>query len=370
MLLVLVIWYTSPQWLAAVARRVLPEGASFILKSRPVWHQGVNTAGVRIAVGYCVLLDVDNIQLARAQQRWRVDIDRLTLDTACLPASSDDAEPALLAQWQARLFAADINIGRLAVLPWDSYAGKVQLVIERQQLSLRYQSELLSLTAKVEGAHFTLDSAEFTAPDVASRLVLCGEADLADSVSQPPLRGALQGRMESGSIPDPLTVALNWQGPQGVLRLEAQHDSTPLVSLPWKMSPDRIDIENGIWRWPYAAQPLSGNVSMTLHDWREGWQQTRIDVRLNMLTQGHNGRANAVLVLGPGRVGLIDSALRFQLTGQANLADISLSATIPGEIRGSVINPTLALLPGSLLRAWGDLRRRRCWRRRAGRWPV
>ncbi|MCW2484117.1 hypothetical protein J5224_34330, partial [Candidatus Symbiopectobacterium sp. NZEC135] len=148
-------------------------------------------------------------------------------------------------------------------------------------------------------------------------------------------------------------LALNWQGTQGVLRLEAQHDSTPLVSLPWKMSPDRIDIENGVWRWPYAAQPLSGNVSMTLHDWRDGWQQTRIDARLNMLTQGHNGRANAVLVLGPGRLGLLDSALRFQLTGQANLADISLSATIPGEIRGSVINPTLALLPGSLLRAWG-----------------
>ncbi|WP_244664973.1 hypothetical protein [Candidatus Symbiopectobacterium sp. 'North America'] len=81
MLLVLVIWYTSPQWLASVARSVLPEGASFTLKSRPVWHQGVNTAGVRIAVGDCVLLDVDNIQ--RAQQRWRVDIDRLTLDTAC-----------------------------------------------------------------------------------------------------------------------------------------------------------------------------------------------------------------------------------------------------------------------------------------------
>ncbi|WP_244664972.1 hypothetical protein [Candidatus Symbiopectobacterium sp. 'North America'] len=188
-------------------------------------------------------------------------------------------------------------------------------MIDRQQQSLRYQSELLSLTAKVEDTHFTLESAEFSAPDVASRLVLRGEADLAESVSQPPLRGALQGRMESGSIPDPLTLALNWQGPQGVLRLEAQHDSTPLVSLPWKMSPDRIDIENGVWRWPYATQPLSGNVSMTLHDWLDGWQQTRIDARLNMLTQGHNGRANSVLVLGPGRVGLIDSALRFQLTG-------------------------------------------------------
>ncbi|MCW2485326.1 YdbH family protein [Candidatus Symbiopectobacterium sp. NZEC127] len=356
MLLALVVWYTSPQWLAAAARSVLPEGASFTLKSRPVWIQGVNTAGVRIALGDCVLLDVDNIQFTRAPHRWRVDIDRLTLDTACLPASSTDgadAEPALLAQWQARLFAAEINIGRLAVLPWDSYAGQLHLVLDRQQQSLRYQSELLSLTAKVEDAHFTLESAEFSAPDVASRLVLRGEADLAESVSHPPLRGALQGRMESGSIPDPLTLALNWQGTQGVLRLEAQHDSTPLVSLPWKMSPDRIDIENGVWRWPYAAQPLSGNVSMTLHDWRDGWQQTRIDARLNMLTQGHNGRANAVLVLGPGRLGLLDSALRFQLTGQANLADISLSATIPGEIRGSVINPTLALLPGSLLRAWG-----------------
>ena len=49
--------------------------------------------------------------------------------------------------------------------------------------------------------------------------------------------------------------------------------------------------------------------------------------------------------LGPGKVGLTDSDLRFQLTGQANLADFS-TASIPGVIGGSILNPTLVLQPG------------------------
>lgn len=43
------------------------------------------------------------------------------------------------------------------------------------------------------------------------------------------------------------------------------------------------------------------------------------------------------------------------MTGQANLADFSATASIPGVIGGSILNPTLVLQPGALLRLWGKV---------------
>ena len=125
--------------------------------------------------------------------------------------------------------------------------------------------------------------------------------------------------------------------------------------LPWEVAPQRLSIKQGEWRWPYSGQPLNGGLNIALHDWSKGWDETEISARLNVITAGHNGKGNAVLTLGPGKVGLTDSDLRFQLTGQANLADFSTTASIPGVIGGSILNPTLVLQPGSLLRLWGKV---------------
>ena len=99
---------------------------------------------------------------------------------------------------------------------------------------------------------------------------------------------------------------------------------------------------------------MNGGLNIALHDWSKGWDETEISA-LNVITAGHNGKGNAVLTLGPGKVGLTDSDLRFQLTGEANLADFSTTASIPGVIGGSILNPTLVLQPGSLLRLWGKV---------------
>ncbi len=95
-------------------------------------------------------------------------------------------------------------------------------------------------------------------------------------------------------------------------------------------------------------------MNIALHDWSKGFDETQISARLNVITDGHNGKGNAVLTLGPGKVGLTDSDLRFQLTGQANLSDFSMTASIPGIVSGTILNPTLVLQSGSLLRLWGN----------------
>lgn len=90
---------------------------------------------------------------------------------------------------------------------------------------------------------------------------------------------------------------------------------------------------------------LEGGVSLTLHDWDQGLEQTSIDARINVITSGKNGKGNAVLTLGPGNLGLINSDLKFQLSGQVNLETMVFNATIPGLLSGSVLNPTWILSP-------------------------
>lgn len=362
------VWLTLPWWLPRLAGIWLPAGAALTVKSLPGWHHGVAGAGFGIGIRDCTLLDVDDVTLARADGRWRLNIARLTLDSDCFSLlPQDDAAAAFsLAQWQKRLPSAEVTIGRLAVLPWDAYAGQARLVLDARRQSLSYRAPPLALDADLQGWRFTLRRGEIAMPGASSRLALSGESELAADMT--PAQGTLNGQIAGDPLPEPLSVTLQWQGAQGRLSVNAPKEDAALVSLPWRFGAESIQIDGGDWRWPYAAQPLSGQLSATLRNWRQGLDSTGIEARINMLTQGHNGKANAVLTLGPGNLGLVDSALRFQLTGQANLSAVSFSASLPGMIRGSILNPEMALLPGALLRAWGSLAPQ--LQLKEARWPL
>ncbi|RLM26480.1 hypothetical protein BIY29_05315 [Brenneria alni] len=372
LLLLVVSWWTLPRWLPRLLALWLPPQISFTLHSSPGWHnRGLQSDGFSLKVGDCPLLNVRDISLHRQSGRWRVGMDVVTLDSDCLSLlpANNHAAPAQLSQWQQRLPAADITIDQFILQPWQDYAGQVQLSTDghRQQI-LHYQGDQLAFQAELKNQHLVLRDGMLATPAGYSRLQVSGEMDLADTLSQPPVQGRLTGHLDSGQTQEPLSVLLRWQGKQGEFSLNADGDNQPLVSLPWRLTDETIQVNDGFWRWPYATQPLSGQVSITLQNWRNGLDKTRIDARMNMLTQGHNGKANAVLVLGPGNLGLINSALRFQLTGQANLSDVSLTASLPGMIQGSVLNPELSILPGALLRAWGRLTPQ--LRLEEARWPL
>nr|WP_279626195.1 YdbH family protein [Dickeya solani] len=166
-------------------------------------------------------------------------------------------------------------------------------------------------------------------------------------------RAKCRGNSCRCGLPEPASATLRWHGNQGELTVGVASMAEPLLTLPWQVSDGNLRIHDGRWRWPYASQPLTGGIALTLYDVLSLHDPVRLEARLNVLTQGHNGRANAVLSLGPGQLGLTDSDIRFQLTGQANLPDLSIFASLPGTVKGAVLDPTVVLLPGSLLRAWG-----------------
>jgi hypothetical protein len=296
--------------------------------------------------------------LSYRQGRWQLLGDKVVIDTACLsklPASDTNSAPLALDKLQKQLPLLDVTINQLSIIPWQRYEGKLQLQSTANGQQLQYQGKNLRATAVLDPQQqLTLNSLDITPPNSAVPLHLSGKVTIPLNLDSMPAQGALQGEMQTGYLEKPLLMDVRWQQQQGVLTLTEKGDTEPLAIWPWEIDAQQLSINKGEWRWPYAEQPLNGGLSIALRDWSKGWDETEVSARLNVITTGHNGRGNAVLTLGPGKVGLTQSDLSFRLTGQANLADFSVTTSIPGIVSGSILNPTLVLQPGSLLRAWGN----------------
>jgi hypothetical protein len=359
-ILVLALWQTLPRWLPGVLSHWLPAGSRLELQGNLHWRQGgLALAGARFTAQDCLLANVGPTRLAYHQGRWQLSSDKVSVDSACLsklPGGDANSAPLALDQLQRELPALDLTLNDLTFIPWQRYAGKLQLSSGPDGQRLHYRGPNLSAEAQLdEKQQLTLQSLTVVPPNSAQPLHLAGKITIPLDLASLPTQGALQGEMQTAYLEKPVLLDMRWQQQQGVLTVSEKGDERPLAVLPWEVAPQRVSIKQGEWRWPYSEQPLNGGLNIALHDWSKGWDETEISARLNVITAGHNGKGNAVLTLGPGKVGLTDSDLRFQLTGQANLADFSTTASIPGVIGGSILNPTLVLQPGSLLRLWGKV---------------
>jgi hypothetical protein len=357
-LLLITLWQTLPRWLPRAIAPWLPQGSQLVLQGPLRWQQGaLHLDGLKFSAQGCAIANVSDLKLSHQTGTWRVDGERIDVDTACLsklPAAEGDSAPLALDQLQAMLPPLDLNIHLLTLAPWQAYAGKLQLSSAAGGQQLRYQGKNITAEAQLdEHQQLTLSKLSIMPPNSAVPVQLTGKVTVPLDMESLPTQGALQGELQTAYLEKPLLLDLHWQQQQGVLTLTEKGSDQPLATLPWALTPKQISIEKGEWRWPYLEQPLSGGLNVALHDWSKGFDETQITARLNVITAGHNGKGNAVLTLGPGSLSLTNSDLGFQLTGQANLANLSLTASIPGIISGSILNPTLVLQPGSLLRAWG-----------------
>lgn len=70
---------------------------------------------------------------------------------------------------------------------------------------------------------------------------------------------------------------------------------------------------------PLQAYPLRGRVALSVGNWQQGTEQMIVSGRLNVLTEGHAGKGNAVLNIGPGKLSMDNSDLPLRLTGEAKL---------------------------------------------------
>lgn len=360
LLLVAGLWLTIARWLPIVAQHWLPQGSSLRLDARPYWSDGaLRLPGARYLAGDCVLAGLFSARLNYQQGRWLLVADDVNVDTDCLrnlPTGDDTRTPLALDVIQRALPTFDLAINHLSVTPWQAYAGGISLTNDQAGQNLRYRGEKLSLDAHLDDKQrLTLHALTLRLPQSEQPITLDGEVQIPLDLASLPRNGALEARFQAPFISGPLTARLRWQENLGELTLSEQDAKEPLAQLPWQLEQNRIAIDGGQWRWPYAQQPLAGGVSLTLSDWDKSYSQSQLQARFNLLTKGHNGKGNVVVTVGPGNIGLIDSDLSFRITGQVNKDNLSVTASLPGTLRGPLLNPEMTLESGSLLRAWGKL---------------
>lgn len=358
-LLLLGMLLTLTHWLPRLAGIWLPENTRVELHGAPHWRQGrLVFPDVRYLAGDCLLAQVADVGLGRTQQRWQLDAREVTFNSDCLqalPHSATRDAPRSLAEWQQMLPGADIHLQQLSILPWQQYAGRFDLTLDKDLQQLRYQGDNLRVAARLQGQQLHIDQLQLSHPILPQPVELHGNLTLPTFADGLPVAGELSGALNLTQWPQPLALTLNWQQQQGELVVRQQQEPQPLLQLPWQVDAQQIRITAGHWRWPFGSQPLSGGVALTLDDWQQGLEQTQIRGRFNLLTAGRGGKGNLVLSVGPGKLSLTDSALPFQLTGESKFADLQLYGTIPGQLHGMLSDPQLSLQPGALLRLRGRL---------------
>jgi hypothetical protein len=358
-LLLLGLLLTLTHWLPRLAGIWLPENTRVELHGAPHWQQGrLVFPDVRYLAGDCLLAQVADVGLGRTQQRWQLDAREVAFNSDCLqalPHSATRDAPRSLAEWQQMLPGADIHLQQLSILPWQQYAGRFDLTLDKDLQQLRYQGDNLRVAARLQGQQLHIDQLQLSHPILPQPVELHGNLTLPTFADGLPVAGELSGALNLTQWPQPLALTLNWQQQQGELVVRQQQEPQPLLQLPWQVDAQQIRITAGHWRWPFGSQPLSGGVALTLDDWQQGLEQTQIRGRFNLLTAGRGGKGNLVLSVGPGKLSLTDSALPFQLTGESKFADLQLYGTIPGQLHGMLSDPQLSLQPGALLRLRGRL---------------
>lgn len=366
-------WMTLPQWLPRVAQNWLPAGTQLVFDAPlGLGRHGLRLPAARFMAQGCTLASLSGLRVRHQVQRWIITARQLTLDNACfsrLPASDGQGEPFSLAAWQQRLPALELAIDRFSLIPWQPYAGRLTFSSDARGQHLHFRAgNRLALAADLQGPRLTLSQFAVTLAGMAEPLALTGSVTLPVAFDRLPQQGQITARLKVAQVPTPLSARLAWQDEQGTLQVTASDDQPPLLALPWQLSARRLTVEGGSWRWPYAAQPLQGGLSFVLSGWDIATLRTGFAGRLNMVTAGHNGRANVVLSAGPGTLGLAESDLHLQLTGQANAAQLSAAVSILADLSGSVLSPSLALRSGALARAWGNLSAQQLLEE--ARWPL
>lgn len=366
-LLIVTGWLTLPYWISPIALRFLPEGSHIELSERARFiKNGVRLANIKYNVSGCAVTQLNDVTLTYQNKRFLMNVDNLDVDTHCLenlPKSETQSNPFSLIDLQQRLPLFDVSVKRLSITPWQQYAGALTLDNDGEQQHLNYQSEHVSGSLVLnQQQELVIKSLHFTLPDANESLDLNGQIVIPTDFDRVPLNGQFSASFSSRYFEQPVLIDLSWVDWKGTLIAKVKGDNSAqqesdieLINFPWTLTNTQFSIEQGKWSWPYSSMPLSGGLSATLSDWQDNYTKAILQARANLLTDGHGGKANLVLSVGPDSISLADNTIRFQLTGKASMQDMAAYITVPGLVTDSLVDPTAKLQPGSLVRATGHI---------------
>ncbi|HBQ6223911.1 TPA: YdbH family protein [Klebsiella pneumoniae] len=356
-LLPLTLLLTLTHWVPTLAGIWLPVGTRISLQESPrLTRSALLIPDLRYLVGDCEIARVTDARLSRPS-RWRLHIGQLEINSACLsklPASDPSpGSPRTLAEWQSMLPYSWLTIDNLRLSPWEKWQGRLVMSLTPAQQDIGFAGKELSLQARLRGQALTVSQFSARLTDDQPPVKLVGTFHLPLVPDGLPVDGQMQGTFEFPQTAEWIDAELEWQHNRGQLLVTPRGEVEPILDLPWEITPERITISDGRWRTRYEAYPLRGRVALSVGNWQQGTEQMIVSGRLNVLTEGHAGKGNAVLNIGPGKLSMDNSDLPLRLTGEAKLGEMILYAALPAQLSGPLISPQLAFHPGALLRSRG-----------------
>ncbi|EMA0029684.1 hypothetical protein U1K17_004545, partial [Salmonella enterica] len=344
-------------WVPTLAGIWLPVGTRIALEQSPrLTRHGLVIPDLRYLVNDCSLAHITQAELTHPS-RWLLNIKSLKLDAACLaklPATeASPAAPRTLAQWQSMLPNTWINIDNVILAPWPEWQGKLAISMTPVIQQIRYQGEKVKFQGQLRGQALTVSQLEIAALANQPPVSLAGEFMLPLVPDGLPVSGHAAATLRLPQEPSLVDAELEWRDNAGQLIVMARGNPDPILDLPWAVTRQRLTISDGRWNWPYQGFPLSGRLAFNIDNWQAGPDNARVSGRLNILTQGDAGKANAVLTIGPGKLSMDSSEMPLQLTGEAKQKDLIFYAVLPAMFRGSLADPQLTFAPGALLRSRG-----------------
>lgn len=350
---------TIAHWLPTLAGIWLPQGTRIAMESSPRFTRGaVIVPDLRYLAGDCELANIKDATLSHPK-RWRIHLDTLNLNVDCLSKiplnQSGPAAPRTLAEWQSLLPESLLTIDRVNITPFQQFSGALRLALTPQQQTLHFAGPSLSVDAQLNGQILELQKLKVQALVGMDPLEMAGTITLPPLTDKLPEQGHLATKLRIPQEPELLDVELDWDQEQGTFTMAKPDAPEALVSLPWTLSDNIFEVNGGQWFWPYAGFPMRGGLALRVDDWKLGIEKAVISGRMNVITQGSAGKANAVLNIGPGKLSLLNSALPVQLTGEAKQDGMVFYAVLPGEISGPIADPQLLFRPGALLRSRGRI---------------
>ncbi|MBD2796771.1 YdbH family protein [Xenorhabdus sp. 18] len=362
-LLVLAGWYTLPRWLPLIASYWLPQGVTLSL-SQPRWtNNALWLDELSLKAKACELITVSGLSVAYLSgeksegRNWNIHAANIDSQSQCLaklPPEEKQSAPLSVQAILSAIPAMDITVDRLALMPWQAFAGKLQFSSSPQGKMFSYQGEKLKLDAHItDKQHLIVQHFFMQLPEQV--ISLNGNIALPLNTATLPEQGQITAHLSLNQYPDPLQLALKWQGQQGQLTVFEQKNQQILAELPWLFDESQFRIVNGHWQWVENNQTLSGRVNITLEQWKKGLSGMSVSGRANLITQNKQGKGNVVLSVEPTPINITNAHIPFQLTGQMNSGRMVMSMSLPAVITGPLIDPKIIFRSGALFRVWGKI---------------
>ncbi|MEQ5183700.1 YdbH family protein [Providencia rettgeri] len=373
--LLIILWTTLTRWAPVVAKHFLPTPVTLSLSEPQLVNHQIRFPSVGLSANNCSLATVTDARISFFPIRAKVD--GLDVNAECLDGIKTSEEspssPINITEILDAIPQFSLVIDKITLHSWEQYQGSLWLRSTADSpLMLDYQGKNVRVSSFVNSQNqlivqqfsatlpqSTLALEELQALDQnkpqeePQHIELTAQLALPLTTAQLPETGDIEAQFKLIELNKRLNTKLHWQRDQGLLTVTDLEQQQELFHLPWQVSSSQVTVTDGQWRWNDGQIPLHGGIAFQIDNWNQTLSEFVVSGRLNMLTDAKKGKANLVLTLEPSRINLLDADIDFRLNGQVKYDDMVLDINLPAKIAGQLVSPTVAFMPGSLLRAYG-----------------